>query len=97
MKGLFRHRALAQYPLGIVGALYVRPEHRRKGLAQCVMAALNRKIMLDGKPVYCWIVKGNDVSLDLHTKFGFEIVKESEGYKSLQYFPVVNHEGGDVH
>ncbi len=87
-----------EYSIGIVGALYVNPDHRRKGLAQCVMAALNRKIMLDGKPVYCCITKKNDISLELHKKFGFEIVKASKGYKSVNYFPIVNQDGGgDAH
>ena len=81
-----------QYSMGIVGPLYVKPEHRRKGLAQCVMAALNRKIMLDGKPVYCGIVKGNDASVNLHLKAGFELVKESEGYRWCHYCPIVNQD-----
>ncbi len=79
-----------EYPHGVVGSLYVKPEHRRKGLAMCVKSSLNRKIMLDGRPVYCFIVKGNDISLELNIKSGFQVVEESKGYRWCHYCPIAN-------
>ena len=79
-----------QYDLGLLGPLYVQPAHRRKGLAKCCMAALIRKIMLEGRPVYVWVYTANQPSLKLHKDFGFDIVGQSDTYTNVQYFPVGN-------
>ena len=76
-----------QYGFGNLGHLYVSPAHRRKGLAHCAMAALIRKIMLNGKPVYVWITEKNDVSLKLHTDFGFTMTDDAQ-YMPVQYVEI---------
>ena len=67
-----------QTSFGLLGSLFVDPEHRGKGLGKYVMAKLAKKVQDDGQTVFCHIEKQNKLSLKLHTDFGYEVAEGGE-------------------
>ncbi len=78
-----------QTTYGALGFLHVEPEHRGQGLAKCVMAKLASELQGEGEPVYCTIERENDLSLKLHTGFGFEVL-EGEDLVWVTFLPKDN-------
>ena len=59
------------YFFGGLGMLHVMPEHRGKRLAQYVICELAKKLISQGRNVYCFIIGENEASKRLHEKCGF--------------------------
>jgi ribosomal protein S18 acetylase RimI-like enzyme len=59
---------------GALGFLYVKPAYRRRGYGLLVTSLLLKHSLDTGKPMYVHVDIENDVSLQLHTKLGFQIV-----------------------
>ncbi|KAG9335855.1 hypothetical protein JZ751_003612 [Albula glossodonta] len=60
---LYQHSAL--------GLLYTLPEYRRRGYARLLVTTMARRLLDDGRPVYCFVEEGNTLSYRLFTSLGF--------------------------
>ena len=55
-----------------MGVMFVPPEYRNKGFAQIVAFDLLKRVVQSGKIPYVQIVDGNNPSICLAQKLGFE-------------------------
>lgn len=80
MWGLFEGDAIAgfigMHPEGSMGLLEVLPEYRRRGYGYLLEAYLIRLHLQRGWTPYCHVVKGNEASLRLQKKLGFEFAEK---------------------
>lgn len=80
MWGLFEGNAIAgfigMHPEGSMGLLEVLPEYRRRGYGYLLEAYLIRLHLQRGWTPYCHVVKGNEASLRLQKKLGFEFAEK---------------------
>ncbi len=76
---------LSQY-YGSIGMLYVKPEHRRHGLATIAVSALATKLLQQNTPAYCFVEKDNEASIKLHQKCGF-LTQEGADLEWLDFQP----------
>ncbi|KAB7507020.1 hypothetical protein Anas_00198 [Armadillidium nasatum] len=59
---------------GYIGNIYTEPEYRRKGLASCALSYHCSKMMQKKLLIMSKIDGGNEASLEMHKKLGFETV-----------------------
>ncbi|RXG69735.1 Glycine N-acyltransferase [Armadillidium vulgare] len=59
---------------GYIGNIYTEPEYRRKGLASCALSYHCSKMMQKKLLIMSQIDEGNEASLEMHKKLGFETV-----------------------
>ena len=61
---------------GSMGLLYIYPAHRRHGYAELTEKFLANKYLSEGKIPYGHVIEGNEASLALQMKMGFEKANE---------------------
>ena len=59
-----------------MGMLHVFPEYRRKGYAEALESLLANKYIEQGRIPYGHVVVGNDASMALQKKLGFQVADE---------------------
>ena len=69
---------------GAFGMLNCVDGHTRQGLAKFLILKIAGKFREVGRPVFCAVVCGNDVSLKLHTSVGFWKYREISGWQSFE-------------
>jgi GNAT superfamily N-acetyltransferase len=72
---------------GVMGSLYVKEKHRRRGYGLVVTSQLSRLVMNAGETAYAHISTANQASVELHKKAGFQTACE---VTCLVYTPAVN-------
>lgn len=59
-----------------IGLLYILPEYRRLGLAFALEAAMTNHLLSQGRQPFCQVAVGNEPSLALQRKLGFELSED---------------------
>ena len=67
---------IGEHPEGSMGMLHVFPEYRRKGYAEALESLLANKYIEQGRIPYGHVVVGNDASMALQKKLGFQVADE---------------------
>ncbi len=70
----------------VVSWLFVHPDHRRKGIARCL---LNKLLEIWPGPLKLNAAKSNQIAIALYASLGFEVVEEFEGSMYEKVIPVV--------
>ena len=59
-----------------IGLLYILPKYRRLGLAFALEAAMTNFLLSQGRQPFCQVAVGNEPSLALQRKLGFELSED---------------------
>lgn len=64
---------VGEHPEGSIGMLEVLPSYRRRGYGAALEAFQINRMLVQGRVPYAQIIQGNENSLRLHQKLGFEL------------------------
>lgn len=67
---------IGRHSEGAMGMLEVKPEYRRRGIAQQLVAKMCAQLLEEGRVPFCQLVVGNEASYKLHKHMGFIIGQE---------------------
>lgn len=67
---------IGEHPEGSMGMLHVFPEYRRKGYAEALESLLANEYIKQDRIPYGHVVVGNDASMALQKKLGFQVANE---------------------
>jgi L-amino acid N-acyltransferase len=93
--GLSPYNAKAAYARTVELSIYLSDKHRGKGIGSELMNAIIEKAkMLEFHTIIAGITEGNDGSVKLHEKFGFEFAGKLKevGFKFGQWQHVLYHQ-----
>ena len=67
---------IGEHPEGSMGLLHIFPNHRRRGYAEELESFLINEYLQQGRIPYGHVVVGNEPSMSLQKKLGFEVAEE---------------------
>ncbi len=62
--------------IGVVGDVYVHPDHRGRGYGKIVTSAITRDVVGYGAKALLHVMKTNEVAIRLYEKLGYKIIGE---------------------